>query len=298
MFTRYGWVLAGLLLAAGTAMAAPAHERGRLVIDGQARSFLLDGARGTGPQPTVIFLHGASATAAYTARITGFPELARREGFAVVFPQGLHRIWIDGRPEHVRQVTARYGAPPDDVAFIRRLVADLIDRGIADPRRIYLGGLSNGGFMTYRMACETPELFAAIGVVIASMPEDLIGGCHPGVAMPIVVMNATADRTIPYDGGALRYRDGKVLSTERTLAFFRALDGCSDRSTRALLPSADPGTHGITVMRWTQCTRAPVVLYRVEGGSHRLPGLRGPAAKRRNFNAAAELWAFFRDKSR
>ena len=62
-------------------------------------------------------------------------------------------------------------------------MADLVRRGVADPNRIYLSGISNGGVMALRLACDTPELFAAVGVFLASMPDYAGQYCHPSKPM-------------------------------------------------------------------------------------------------------------------
>src|SRR5262249_9084391 len=101
-------------------------------------------------------------------------QLAPQRGFAAVFPEGRAERWNHLPPgEEARAfgevVFKPAGGALDDVAFLKLLVADLVQRGVSDPNRIYLVGRSAGGLMTLRMACEDAKLFAGIGLLIASM---------------------------------------------------------------------------------------------------------------------------------
>ena len=104
------------------------------------------------PAPLVVMLHGNTQTGADMASRTSWPAVARREHFTVVFPDGLKRAWADLRSNEMRAGRT----PPegtDDVAFIVKLVDTYVADGTADPRRVYVTGLSNGGAMTMTLAC-------------------------------------------------------------------------------------------------------------------------------------------------
>lgn len=245
--------------------------------------------RAAGPLPTILFLHGRFGSAE-KMRWTGFGEIGEREGFVTVFPNGIAGEWNvfpPGFPNRIRAVGA-------DTAFIKQLVANLVSQGIADPHRVYLAGVSFGGFMTLRMACVEPRLFAAVGVVLASMPAADGQACRLSKPLPLVMINATADRTVPYAGGTTR-AGFAVWGTDRTLAFFRKLNGCDGAAQRSEVPQPELGrTPPIIVDRWTRCSGAPVVLYSVIGGGHRAP--RGGEMGMDGFSTAQALWDFFRDK--
>lgn len=219
-------------------------------------------AADSGPGPTVIVLHGHLGSGAQTARSTGFVDAARKRGFAVVFPDGLKRQWNDGR---------RGGETdgPDDVAFLRALAERLITDGVAQRGRIYFAGISNGGMMTFTMACEAPDLVAGVGTVIASLPAGL-PHCAPR-PMPVVMFNGTSDPMVPFAGGEVGLRGGRgeVWGAERTAALFAKVDGCGV-SQSAPLPHRN-ATETTTVDRiaWTACRPGTeVALYRVNGGGH------------------------------
>ena len=141
--------LAAILALACGAGAALAET---ITINGGKRTFStrLADAR---PAPLVIVLHGNTQTGADMASRTSWPAVAKREHFTVIFPDGLHRAWADLRPNEMRAGRT----PPegtDDVAFIAALVEKYVADGTADPRHVYVTGISNGGAMTMTLACK------------------------------------------------------------------------------------------------------------------------------------------------
>jgi polyhydroxybutyrate depolymerase len=267
---RAGWAgaagLAAALVAAAHLTSAPARAD-TLRIDapeGSRRAIVLP-ARSE-PAPTVIVLHGAINSAGWAARRFGFAEAAASRGFAAVFPEGVGLQWNDGR--------SGISSRAQDVAFLRRLVVELVERGIAEPDRIYVAGVSNGGMMALRMVCEAAELFAGAGTVIASMPVATGTDCRPARPVPIVMFNGTADRLIPYDGGGVGPLNlgGFVWGAQQTAAFLAETNGCGRAPS-----SADTvvGNTSVTRIAWTGCARdATVTLYRVNGGRHSVLGRR------------------------
>lgn len=275
-----------------------------LNVDGTERHYILSTPELTSPRPAIFVLHGGGMSANSGLRTTGMEPLAARENLVAIYPNAFRREWNDGRVGRERN---RGNA--DDVAFIRALVAALISEGIVDPRRIYVTGPSNGGMMTLRLLCEAPELFAAAAPIIASLPVDIASKCKPARPLPVLVMNGTADPLVPYKGGGVGFagRRGNVISTDETMARLRRINGCSNASKTERLPDLDPDDGStVTVSSWTNCSSgAPVVLYRVDGGGHRIPhrnGGRMPMMDRllgtenHDFDAPEAIWAFFRHK--
>jgi polyhydroxybutyrate depolymerase len=246
-----------------------------------------------GPAPTIIVLHGQTSTAAWTAENSGFGDTAAAHRFTAVFPQGIRKQWNDGREARAADI--------DDVGFLHRLVTALVGRGIADPKQIYIAGVSNGGMMTFRMLCEASELFAGAATVIANMPARIGANCAPRKPMPVVMFNGTADPLVPYDGGGVGFLGGRgsVWAAEETAEFMADVNACT--AARALpLPSSWRGRVQATRIEWTYCrSGSPVALYRFDGGGHQVPGQRSflpffLGRGTRALNAADEAFAFFR----
>ena len=198
-----GLVITLAVLAASALSATPAaHAQSlQLVVDGQPRVFVLNRPPGAEPRPTVIMLHGAFSNAAKEANAPGLGQLAPQNGFAAVFPEGRAGRWNHLPPGKEATAFAELafkdaGGALDDVKFLKLLVADLVRRGVSDPKRIYLAGRSAGGLMTLRMACEDARLFAGIGLLIAGMSEPAGAVCRPAKPLPVLMLNGTADQLI------------------------------------------------------------------------------------------------------
>jgi polyhydroxybutyrate depolymerase len=276
-------------------------------INGVARSYIAQ-LPGNKPAPLVIVLHGNTQTGADMAARTSWPKVARREQFGVLFPDGLNRAWADLRPNSNRAGRA----PPegtDDIGFIVALIEKFIADGTADPGRIYITGLSNGGAMTMTMVCARAELFAAAATAIFNLTDDMANACHPSKPVPMLMINGTADPLIPYAGGrsTSRFAVPGFWSTERTFAFWRHINGCDAQDAVATDLDHRDSSDPTTVTRIdSRCPKgADVVLYRINKGGHRLPGpfpdmrfprivnmLLGP--QNRDIDGAETIWEFFR----
>lgn len=300
------FLLAAMSLLGGYARSAHADE---IAHGDRARGFILDVPQGLQtPAPTVFVLHGGGGTAERIRRATLLHETGAREGFVTVYPQGLANQWNDARSSPV-VVSKQGGTGADDVGFLRALVAHLVAAGVTDPGQVHVTGLSNGGMMTFRLACEAADVFAAFVPVIANLPEPAEHDCRPSRPVPMMVMNGTVDRLILWDGGPVAGMfpgdRGRTLSTARTMAVFAALNGCADDSrTRIGNPGTDPVVM-LIIHSYSGCTDdADLRLYAFVGMGHRWPGgnplpaaledLMGPAP--RGFPVQNEIWSFLADK--
>jgi polyhydroxybutyrate depolymerase len=295
-------IVAALALASysGTADATEIRE---LVVNGVKRSYrlFLPSDLSSAPVPLVIALHGAVQSAKEFESDLGMNRIATREKFAVAYPIGLNRVWDDSRPAALR--LGFLVQPGDDVAFLTALTRMLVNEGIADPGRVYMTGLSMGGFMTERMACEQAELFAAIAVIAATVPKKYRQTCKPGRAMPALIMHGTADPISSWYGIVLP--GAELLSVNESAQFYADLAGCMASSETALPDTGPARASTVTVRRWSTCRgSAAVMLYRIQGGGHLPPSFdpgRGETLvamllgeRSHAIDAAEEIWKFFR----
>ncbi len=259
--------------------------------------------------PLVIVLHGGGGTGQNMQRYLtrgGFDALSDEEGFVVVYPDGVERHWNDGRKLD-RYRAHREGV--DDVGFISKLIDHQVANLRIDPRRVYVTGISNGGLMSYRLACQLTEKIAAIAAVTASLSEKLSATCTPSANVSVLIMNGTEDPLVPWDGGDIHFRRrtfGKVLSTQDTLKFWVERNRCSP-STPLVKAWDENQEDGTRVRRqvYGECgDDAEVVLYTIEGGGHTWPGgyqylpewVIGKTSL--EIDANETIWRFFRTKKR
>ena len=262
-------VLACLLLA----LLAPAACADTLMVDHTPRTYQLQ-VPAHMPAPLVLVLHGNTAQGKDIFERTSFPALAQREGFALAAPDGLHRAWAD-----FRDAGGHSGRRPppgtDDVRFLTALVDTLVREGVADPRHVYVVGISNGGAMALSLACARPDLFAAAASVIMEMTRTLANACHPSRSIPLLFMNGTTDPIIHFDGGSgqLFKSATDYLSTDESLRFWRRIDGCeaADAGSDALPDRDRKDDSAVTLIRSRCPMGSDVRLYRVDGGGHRMP---------------------------
>jgi polyhydroxybutyrate depolymerase len=305
---KWGLALLALTMGAGLQGARAEEISGQIAVDGLERRFfaVLPDGMAARRLPTVIVLHGALMDGRWMQKTLGIDPIARKAGVLAVYPDASGRIWNDGRQVQ-RPFWRRDRGSADDVAFLTQLARRLVQDGLADPRRLYLLGVSNGGMLAFRMACEAAGPFAAVSAVIANMPVDVAATCRPAKPVPMLVINATNDPVMPWDGGALgrRGRQGAVISTADTVDFWRRNNGCPARGERRPLPDSD-AADGSTVEaeQYAPCrSGATVALVTVEGGGHIPPGadvgerplITAMLGKGNRDVSAAELsWKFFR----
>ncbi len=260
----------------------------------------------------VVVLHGSSQTAEQTRMVTlwRFDELAERDGFLVVYPEGLANSsalgagpeWNDCRKSTRNRA---HDLNVDDVGFLEQIVAQVVDSYDVDTARIYATGISDGGQMSYRLATERPDRFAAVAIVVAQQAEPENSNClHPRGPISVLVMNGTTDPIIPYQGGVASFYGwfpaGRVKSMEGTLAHWRGVNGLGGPGQRERMPDLDPND-GSTVERvsWVGSSGHEVVGYSIHGGGHTLPGgwqyfdEFGIGHTNRDIVAADVIWRFF-----
>jgi polyhydroxybutyrate depolymerase len=295
--------IAALVAALAATSAASADT---IDIDGVKRSYSLQ-LPAKRLVPLVVVLHGKTQRGADMMTRTAWPQVAKREGFAVVFPDGLNHAWADAR---TKAGPALRGPPAgtDDVAFIAKLVEKLVANGTADPRRVYVTGISNGGAMAMTLVCARADLFAAGASVSMNLTDEAAVTCHPSRPLPMLLMNGTADLLVPYEGGrgSSYYAADGFWSTDETLAFWRKLNGCeTDNADATDLPDRAPADQSTVTRISSRCPGGhDVVLYRINQGGHRMPGFSPDArfpkvaasllgSQNGDIDAAETIWTFF-----
>jgi polyhydroxybutyrate depolymerase len=239
-----------------------------LSVGGHDRTYRLHKPTGLpASAPLVVMLHGGFGTDAQAERSYGWDELADSSKFVVAYPDGLNRAWnvngggCCGRP-------AKQGI--DDVGFITAAVADIKRNVSIDASRVYATGMSNGGMMSYTLACDT-SIFAAIGPVSGTQLDP----CRSPHPLSVMTIHGTKDPLVPYGGGPGRgfaHINGPPVPESN--AFWRKVDQCHT-PVETTSGSVTTSTAGCPDNR-------SVVLVTVDGGGHHWPDF-----------ATAKLWQFF-----
>lgn len=197
-------LLCGLLLASTPALATlPIGLSVDLTLlhDGETRSYdvLRPGSTvGLQPRPLVVDIHGFSSNGDQQRSLSGWQTIAENEAFLVAWPDGLDSSWNGGTCCGTSMAN-----DVDDVGFIRAMVAAISAEANVDPGRIYVTGLSNGGAMSHRLACEAADLFAAAAPMAFPVPyADFAAQCLPGESIPVLTFMGLTDVLVSYAGAA------------------------------------------------------------------------------------------------
>lgn len=185
----------------------------------------------TGPLPLVILLHGYGVTADVQDVVLPFSRDIASRRFFYVLPNGTvnakgRRFW------NASQACCNFDhLDVDDVGFLRALIAEVKANHPIDPKRVFLLGHSNGGFMALRMACDASADVTGVMALAGAAPPE----CHRGRPVATLLVHGTKDETIKYGGGTTE--GGAFGSAHATLATMAARNGCG--ATTAAVGSSD-----------------------------------------------------------
>ncbi|MCM3887366.1 PHB depolymerase family esterase [Frankia sp. R82] len=171
------------------------------------------------PYPLIVALHSLHYDGTDPKANWDLDGLAQAAGLAVVYPDGIGKAWNAGTCCDV--ASARN---IDDVGYLRALIAHLSANYPIDRARVSLVGLSNGGMLAYRYACEHGDEIAGIAVVSASRQ---VARCQPAAPLTLVVVHGGADQHVPYQGTPWSpVLNTAITPVEQSMAPIRAQDGC------------------------------------------------------------------------
>jgi len=190
----------------------------------------------------------------------------------------------------------RRATPADDNAFIDQMLDKLSSEYSVDASRVYAAGLSDGGFMAFRLGCTMADRFAAIATVGAVMPKTMT--CLPSHPLTVVMMNGTSDPIVHYNGGHVGQYS--VLSAEDSAKYWAKLDGCQSKPQKQKLSAKEKGGMKTEIDTYDDCQKgAQVALYSIDGGGNTWPGgeqylVEKVIGKTSNdLNANEVIWSFF-----
>ena len=252
--------------------------------------------------PLLIALHGRTSNGERMAQLTEFNRLADQKNFIVAYPDGIDNQW-----NYLHGLSGP-ASRPNDSEFLLALIDDIRGRQLIDPGRIYVTGISNGGFMAQRLACYAPRVFAAYASVAAGGYALMDLKCKRETPINMLYIHGTADELIPWRGLGIEDENGNrqrvTMSILDSVRFWSDRNQCgSEVRSQELLPAGNsPGTH-VKILKSTQCANnAEVVLFAIIGGGHNWPGRTDFISPRiagrvnMDIHASDVIWSFFDTK--
>lgn len=238
---------------------------------------------GTKPVPLVLNFHGYTSNAAQQQIYSNFMAIADTANFIIAHPEGStilgSQFWNTG-----------LFSSPDDILFTNDLISFLMAKYNVDFSRIYSCGMSNGGIMSYYLACNLPNRIAAIASVTGSMFNGWYTACDPGRPMPVMEIHGTADGVVPYNGS------NDFSPIDSVVKKWVTNNSCNPAITFSVADVNLSDNSYVLNYRYTGgLMGSSVELYKVFGGGHAWPGSI-PLFPNTNldFNATVEIWRFFR----
>ncbi len=235
--------------------------------------------------PLVFNFHGYTSNASDQMNYGDFRSIADTAGFLVVHPMGEPDIY--GQP-HWNM--GQGGTNIDDLGFTSALMDTLLLNYNIDEEKVYTTGMSNGGFMSYYLACHLSERFAAIASVTGTMTNDMINNCFASHPMPVMEIHGTADNTVPYNG------NDWMESVDDVLSHWVNFNNCNVTPAITDVPDINT-TDGSTVEHYLYSggdNGVAVEHYKVIGGGHTWPGSAyNSGMTNYDINASLKIWQFF-----
>ncbi len=313
-FSIASLMVMSLFLCSSAVYAQGANDyRFTLKHDGLTRKYnvhLPSGYDKNVPTPVVIYLHGGggSTKAAYRDRMY---KASDKFGFILVVPAGTGPIpdrlltwnggkWLRGKGKEGVESCCGYAAKNniDDVGFISKMIDEVKNNFNVDTNRIYATGISNGGMMSYRLACELSDKIAAIAPVA---PPAAPANCVPLRPVAVMHIHGTADPCAPYKGGTgggcLGSERYEMMSAKEMVEIWIKLNGCSSGSSVVYKKGK------AECISYRQCEDGSEVEFcTIEGGGHTWPSGSqylpvdrvGPVSYDISFD---QIWEFFKKHS-
>lgn len=292
-----------------------------ILFDGRERAYRVYRPSGaTAAGPVVVLLHGGSQSmtrifSPNAGAWLAWPELADREKFLLVVPNGLNLVNGSGLGNLQQWNDFRRTGPAskwkgDDTGFIVAALDAVKAKFGYDSSRVYATGASNGGMMAMRLLLDRPDRFAAGAAFIATLPEDLSLVPARPTGRPLLLVNTTDDPMVSWAGGIIPNDITPMLGAEATARRWARFSGADTTGTKTEIPAEVADRDGFTVTRTVYTaiggTGARVELWKVAGAGHFMPTVRHPAApdglttdhfgrECRSFESAEVAWRFFTD---
>lgn len=234
------------------------------------------------PLPLIFNFHGFTSTAAQQEQSSQMNIIAEKENFLVCYPNGIGRAW---------NVGWSFGSQADDVDFISSLIDSLASLYNIDTNKVYACGMSNGGFMSFRLACELSDKVAAVASVTGSMVPLALESCFPQNPVPVLQIHGTQDFVVNYNGSNI------AAPVMDVVQFWSNHNDCPENPVLSTVPDIQENDNTTTdILTYAPCRQnSEVIHYRVNNGGHTWPRLNATfPGTSRDFEASQVIWDFFK----
>jgi len=235
--------------------------------------------------PLVFNFHGYTSNATEQMYYGDFRTIADTEGFIIVHPEGT----LDN--SGVTHWNVGWGGSTvNDINFTSTLIDSIASEYSINLDRVYSTGMSNGGFMSYQLACELSDRIAAIASVTGSMNLGWFNSCNPSHPMPVMEIHGTLDPTVSYNASIF------TESIPNIMDFWVNFNNCNNTAIVTNIPNANTAD-GCTAEHqiWENGSNGVAVEhYKIIDGEHSWPGALFPnGVTNQDINAAEKIWEFF-----
>ena len=243
---------------------------------------------GSSAVPLVLNFHGYGSNATQQMFYGDFRDIADTEGFLLVHPEGTlsngNQFWNVGFPGTTSSTI-------DDVGFTEALIDELANSYAIDLDRVYATGMSNGGFMSFLLACQLSEKIAAVASVTGSMTPGTFNDCNAQHPTPVLQIHGTNDSVVPYDGNSIW-----TLPIVDVVSYWVNYNNCDTTPTTTTFPDLDL-SDGSTVEHSVYedgDLGSTTEHMKVIGGGHTWPGsIINTPGTNQDIDASMEIWSFF-----
>lgn len=231
--------------------------------------------------PLMLALHGFTQNGQTMMTLSNFNALAEAHQFVVAYPYGVNTSW---------NVGVAGGSGADDVGFLLALIDTIATKANIDQSRVYASGFSNGGFMSYRLACEASDRIAAIAPVAGTMVNATYNACFPIRPMPLMHIHGTNDFVVPYNGNS------SFKSVDVSVEYWNNWNNCPDEPQVFQYPDLVADNSTVEAYVYGLCNEGVEVrVLKINNGGHTWPGNSasgGIGITNMDISASAEIWDF------
>ena len=237
--------------------------------------------------PLVFILHGYTSNSTNIMNYSAMNSIADQHGFMVCYPQGTRNLYT-GQTHW--NANLKEMSSVEDSSFLNDLAKKLQAEYNLSDKNTFVGGMSNGGFMSYTLGCERSDTFKAIASITGTMSGYDWRNCNPG-KVPVLQISGTNDMVVPMDGSMSSAGGwGGAPHIEKIMTYWSNINECNKTKSENVLNADNSDNSYVKLDKKTDCySNHEVWLYTVYGGGHTWPGAWGNM----DISASEEIWKFF-----